>query len=313
MTMNLTSQYYSSTRDFVLLDHNGSDVAAVEATFGSDWADSSSTATSGADLLWSPGAQDALVSLIASAHHTLLVENEEMDDQAVTSALEAAAHRGVKVEVVMTRQSSWASAFDALSRAGVKVRTYASSASLYIHAKALDVDAGLADQKVFVGSQNFSPTSLLYNRELGLITPQPTIVAGIAAVIRRDGAAATPWGTSSTPAPTASSTPKPNPSGAVLTKVSASISDPTPQKDSRLTASCKALDQHGDPISGAKVTFTWHYKTTTDVVSETTDSSGVASDTRDIGNATSGYYVSITISVSYKGVVLTTSTGFTPQ
>jgi phosphatidylserine/phosphatidylglycerophosphate/cardiolipin synthase-like enzyme len=110
----------------------------------------------------------------------------------------------------MTRQSSWASAFTALARSGVKVRTYSSSASLYIHAKAIDVDPGRADQKVFVGSQNFSLASLLYNRELGLITPQSAIVAGIAAVIRRDGAAATLWSTSSTP--TASSTPKPNPS-----------------------------------------------------------------------------------------------------
>ena len=313
MTMNLTPRYYSSTRDFVLLDRGHRDVAAVEATLAKDWAGGGTAPASPTDLVWSPGAQSALVDLLASAHHSLLVENEEMNDQAVMGALEAAAHRGVTVEVVMTRQSDWASAFTALVRAGVKVRTYSSSASLYIHAKAIAVDAGRADQRVFVGSQNFSLASLLYNRELGLITPRSAIVAAIAAVIRRDGAGATPWSTSSTPKPTPIPTPKPNPSGAVLTKVSASISNSTPAKDSRVTASCKAFDQKGAPISGAKATFSWHYKTTTPVESETTDSIGVARCTRDIGNATSGYYVRITISVSYKGVVLTTGTGFTPQ
>ena len=48
---------------------------------------------------------------------------------------------------------------------------------------------------VFVGSQNFSIESLVYNRELGLITNDPTIVNGVAGVVRDDFAAATPWST----------------------------------------------------------------------------------------------------------------------
>ena len=81
MTMNLTARYYSSTRDFVLLDRSRSDVAAVEATFASDWAARHGASGAPAGLLWSPGSQRALVTLIASAHHSLLVENEEMARQ----------------------------------------------------------------------------------------------------------------------------------------------------------------------------------------------------------------------------------------
>ena len=193
MSMNLTARYYSSTRDFVLLDDRRADAAAVAAIFADDWANGGLPASSPADLVWSPGAQDALVALIDSARHRLLVENEEMDDDAVTSALQAAARRGVAVEVVMTRESSWAAAFGALARAGVAVRTYAASAALYIHAKAIVVDPGTARARAFVGSQNFSAASLLYNRELGLVTSRPAIVAALAAVIARDGAGATPW------------------------------------------------------------------------------------------------------------------------
>ena len=139
------------------------------------------------------GAQETLVALIASARHELLIENEEMSDQSVIEALEAAAQRGVKVEVVMTRESEWAGAFDELARSGVAVCTYAYSAPLYIHAKAIVVDPGFSDERVFVGSQNFSVASLLYNRELGLITSRPAIVAAVAAVIARDGGGATAW------------------------------------------------------------------------------------------------------------------------
>jgi phosphatidylserine/phosphatidylglycerophosphate/cardiolipin synthase-like enzyme len=193
MTLNLTARYYDSTRDFALLDRNSADVAAIETTFSSDWSGGSSAGTASRDLVWSPGAEQTLVNLIASARHSLLIENEEMKDSAVISALQTSARRGVRVEVVMTRATEWSRAFSALSTAGVAVRTYAASAPLYIHAKVIVVDAGSSDARVFVGSQNFSVTSLTYNRELGIITAAPTIVNSVAAVVRDDAAAATPW------------------------------------------------------------------------------------------------------------------------
>jgi phosphatidylserine/phosphatidylglycerophosphate/cardiolipin synthase-like enzyme len=193
MTLNFTAQYYSSTRDFALIDNKTQDVAAIETTFAIDWAGSSTTAPKGSDLLWSPGAEQSLASLISSSHHSLLVENEETGDTALTGALEAAARRGVQVEVVMTRQTSWSKAFDALTAAGAAVRTYAASASLYIHAKAIVVDSGYSGAKVFVGSQNFSVTSLLHNRELGVITSDPALVSAVAAVVKQDAAGGALW------------------------------------------------------------------------------------------------------------------------
>ncbi len=193
MTMNLTARYYPTSREFVVIDHRRPDVAAIEESFANDWAGGGLPPSSPAALVWSPGAQDALVALIASARHQVLAENEEMSDAAVTGALQAAARRGVRVEVVMTRQSDWAGAFSALARAGVAVRTYAYSAPLYIHAKAIVVDPGTRRARAFVGSQNFSVASLLYDRELGLITSQTALVDRVAAVVRRDGAGGSAW------------------------------------------------------------------------------------------------------------------------
>ncbi|MGO8683231.1 MAG: phospholipase D-like domain-containing protein [Thermoleophilia bacterium] len=193
MTLNLTARYYDSTRDFALLDRTSADVAAIEATFSSDWSGGSSVSTASHALVWSPGAEQTLVSLIASARHSLLIENEEMKDSAIITALEVSARRGVRVEVVMTRATEWSRAFSALSKAGVTVRTYAASAPLYIHAKVIVVDGGFSGERVFVGSQNFSVTSLSYNRELGIITAAPTIVSSVATVVRSDAASATLW------------------------------------------------------------------------------------------------------------------------
>ena len=206
MTLNLTSEYYSSSRDFAILTTDHSDVEAIEETFETDWTNSSppEPGPPGTNLVWSPGAEPALLDLIASARHSLLLENEEMDDPTIVNALESSARRGVEVEVVMTYSASWMTEFEDLVTAGVKVSTYSSDAPLYIHAKVIVVDGASA----FVGSQNFSDASLDYNRELGVITTDPTLVDPIVRTVSSDFAGATPFGSPSShggspgPAPT---------------------------------------------------------------------------------------------------------------
>jgi phosphatidylserine/phosphatidylglycerophosphate/cardiolipin synthase-like enzyme len=191
MTLNLTERYYSSTRDFAVIDSTPNDVAAGESVFDGDFAGTPNPSPSdGADLVWSPGSQDALVSLIDSARRSLLVENEEMSDSGVVEALVRAAQRGVKVEVVMTADTEWDHEFAELTAAGVDVRIYPdSSGYLYIHAKALVADGSVA----FVGSENFSAASLGYNRELGLITSEHAVSGDLSSVISSDFAGGRPW------------------------------------------------------------------------------------------------------------------------
>ncbi len=193
MTLNLVADDYATTRDFAVVDTDRVDVEAIDQVFIADWDGVPVGPTTGADLLWSPGAEAPLVTLIDGAHRSLLVENEEMADPYITRPLEAAARRGVHVEVVMTASSEWDSAFQALSAAGVAVRTYASSGHLYIHAKAIVADAGGTGARAFVGSQNFSITSLMHNRELGIVTNVPSIVNGLASTMATDYAGARAW------------------------------------------------------------------------------------------------------------------------
>lgn len=185
MTFNLRAQFYSTSRDFGLVDCDPADVTAIEQTFAADWQDRSLIATSGDNLVWSPGSAPALLTLIDHAQTSLEIYNEEMADDRITAALAQAARRGVRVRVVMTEQSDWDEAFAHLRMAGAEVHTYPANANLYIHAKMV-----LADSKTaFVGSENFSDYSLDKNRELGLIIHDSSVIKALSAVFESDFAA----------------------------------------------------------------------------------------------------------------------------
>ena len=68
------------------------------------------------------------------------------------------------------------------------IRTYSASAPLYIHAKMI-----LTSSRVFLGSPKLSSTSLERNRELGLITSNPTIRASLRRTFDADYAGARPY------------------------------------------------------------------------------------------------------------------------
>jgi len=195
MTGNLVAEDYPGTRDFAVIDTSRADVAAIVTTFDADFAGRAIKPPDGADLVWSPtNAKASVLSVINGAKHSLAVEDEEMDDPAVTAALAAAARRGVNVRVIMTADSEWDTAFAELARAGAHVRLYAdNSKSLYIHAKVIVADVGRPGQRVLIGSQNFSVASLDYNRELGLLTSDPALVAAVSATLARDYAGAKPY------------------------------------------------------------------------------------------------------------------------
>ena len=111
-SFNLTAEYYTTTRDFGIWDTNRADVSAIEAVFDADFAHRPVNPSNGTDLVWSPGSQSQMLAVINGARHSLSIENEEMDDPAITRAIVAAARRGVNVEITMTADSSYDGALD---------------------------------------------------------------------------------------------------------------------------------------------------------------------------------------------------------
>ena len=83
MTANLTSEYYSTSRDFLVIDSGRADVAAITAVFNADFAHRAVRPGDGNDLVWSPtDAQDKLLGLINGAELGLI-----LTDHTVMSAV----------------------------------------------------------------------------------------------------------------------------------------------------------------------------------------------------------------------------------
>jgi phosphatidylserine/phosphatidylglycerophosphate/cardiolipin synthase-like enzyme len=182
MTANLTSEYYSSTRDFLVIDTRAADVAAIAQVFNADFAHRSVQPGDGKDLVWSPtDSQAKLLALIGGATKSLRIYSEEMGDTTIEDALIKAAKRGVSVKVCGENESGeYDSDFSRLAAAGVHISYYSSSHGFYIHGKVIEADYGTGHAKVFIGSENFSSTSLNRNRELGLITSNQNVLSAIA-------------------------------------------------------------------------------------------------------------------------------------
>jgi cardiolipin synthase len=187
MTLNLESDDYATSRDFAVFTQDPADVAAIETVFNGDLQNASITPPTADGLVWSPtNSESSLVGIIGNAKATLLVENEEMGDETIVSALSSAAKRGVDVKVTMEQSRSYQTEFETLQAAGVQVNVYSHSATLYIHAKVILADYGTSAAKVFIGSENFSNASLTENRELGIITSDASIMAGINTTLTSD-------------------------------------------------------------------------------------------------------------------------------
>ena len=188
MTANLTSRYYATSRDFLVLDTERADVSAITAVFDADFIGTAVRPGDGSHLVWSPtDSEDRLLGLINGARSSLRIYSEEMGDRTVENALVKEAERGVGVQVCGENESGeYDRAYAKLARAGIRISYYSSSAGFYIHGKVVEADYGTARAKVFIGSENFSSTSLNQNRELGLIISSHPVMSAIASTFAAD-------------------------------------------------------------------------------------------------------------------------------
>jgi len=184
LTGNLTSQYYTTGRDYGVFTDDTRDVAAIEKVFNADYAGTSITPTDGDHLLWSPtDSRSRLLTVINAATKTLDVEELEFSDSTVVNAIVARAKAGVTVRVVLETPSSYASEVSAIKAAGGTVVGYSDPNGFYIHAKAMVADYGLSTQEVQAGSMNISSNSLSNNRELGIILTGTGVAQSVATTI----------------------------------------------------------------------------------------------------------------------------------
>jgi cardiolipin synthase A/B len=188
MTLNLTPEDYSATRDFAVITNDPADVAAIKTTFNADFTNAAIAPPTGDNLVWSPtNSRTAITNLINGAATSLLISQEVFEDSGIQAAVEAALKRGVAVTMVQENLGGkYSPVLNTLKAAGAVIAIFSSKTGYYIHAKAFLADYGTAQAMLFVGSENVSTDSLDKNRELGLIFNDAGCMEGIHTAITAD-------------------------------------------------------------------------------------------------------------------------------
>ena len=176
---------YTKNREYGIIDTNAQDVQAVTTIFNADW-NRRTPQIHDPNLVVSPvNSRTAFTSLINSAHKTLLIEAEEMQDSSIEQAIVNAGQHGVKVQIILPSPGSSSSGdsnsngIRAISHPGIQIEE---DPHLYMHAKIIIVDG----QRAFVGSENISTASLEQNRELGILVSDQNVLGTLQQTFQQD-------------------------------------------------------------------------------------------------------------------------------
>jgi phosphatidylserine/phosphatidylglycerophosphate/cardiolipin synthase-like enzyme len=182
MSLNLQASYFSTSRDFGYVTSDPALVSEIAEVFSADW-NYTSASVSQPQLVWSPvNSRTKITQVITGATTSLDIYNEELEDAPVLSAIADAAQRGVKVRVLCAKLSGTsgtdgnAAGRDQINSAGGQAKV---GTGLYIHAKMVLADQGTPSALAYMGSENFSATSLDKNRELGILLTDSSILSSI--------------------------------------------------------------------------------------------------------------------------------------
>lgn len=163
-TANLTWSAFHKNREYLYVADRSAVANALQAVFMADWHNRSTGNALRQTLVLSPGATSALVTAIRQSG-AVCIESEELGkDRAILAALRA---KGARARILLP---TTVSRYDrhigqGLAADGVRVRYLVIP---YLHAKLI---AGRTE--AFLGSENFTWTSLNRNREVGILLGKP--------------------------------------------------------------------------------------------------------------------------------------------
>ncbi|RZD16511.1 MAG: GTP-binding protein [Candidatus Acididesulfobacter guangdongensis] len=161
-TANFDWSAFHKNREYEYTTYNKNTISSLRNIFNSDYRDIVFEGYMNRNLVVSPKATQKLLSVI-NQPGKIDIETEELGyDRSVLSAL---ARKGSAVRIIVPSAISYYDKKNLrfLERYGVKVRLMPVK-NIYIHAKMI-----VGAQEAFIGSENFTYTSLNKNREVGII------------------------------------------------------------------------------------------------------------------------------------------------
>jgi phosphatidylserine/phosphatidylglycerophosphate/cardiolipin synthase-like enzyme len=187
LNQNLTNASFEGNREFGSVTTEPDAVLQAQKIFDADWEGSQIDEIDGPLIVSPTSSRSQFLALIDGATERIDLYAEVIRDPEIIDALGSAERRGVNVRLIVNealdedQQDTAAQLFGI----GVEIRL---ASGLYIHAKAMVIDG----DRVVVGSQNFTATSLDHNRELAIVLENPLLVSRCADVFERDWIRASP-------------------------------------------------------------------------------------------------------------------------
>ena len=186
MTLNLSYTALTTNRELAVLTTVPSDVQEVARLFEADW--SGDDYAPEAPIVTSPdNSRAVLTDLIESAETSISIYAEVVRDREIRNALIDRADDGIAVRLLVPTSPAEDDLliYRELVAASAEVRYLAGA---YSHAKAILIDG----ERLLVGSQNLTMTSMDDNRELGIVLAEPTPIARLIAIFDSDWAISEP-------------------------------------------------------------------------------------------------------------------------
>ena len=180
MTLNLSYTALTANREFAVVTTVPADVAEISRLFEADW--SGDRYSPELPVVTSPdNSRSVMGELVESAESAIWIYAEVVRDRELRDKLIESAKDGVNVRLLVPTDPADDDVliYRELIAAGAEVR-YLRGA--YSHAKAILVDGN----RVLVGSQNPTMTSIDENRELSLLLSDPAIIARLTSTFESD-------------------------------------------------------------------------------------------------------------------------------
>ena len=188
MSCNWDTPTLANTRDFAMIiskDKNPKDFQEINHIFESDWHNEPADYKSESLIIGPDHQREKFINLFSKAKHTIEIYQQSYNDEKIAKALEEISRKGIKIKLLMMpfpfggKEDGNSSFQNRLIEAGGEVRLVTTR---YIHAKVVIIDGKMA----YIGSCNFYPTSLDFNRELGVITQDSSALKRLKNVFEQD-------------------------------------------------------------------------------------------------------------------------------
>jgi phosphatidylserine/phosphatidylglycerophosphate/cardiolipin synthase-like enzyme len=152
-------------------------------TFAADWAATPDESVPAAPLVLSPiNSRATLVELINGAQTSLILEEEQITDEAMIDLLAARSNAGITVQIVSNSLQTKNLMPLKILQARAPQAQVRYSTQLWLHTKLVIAD----EHRMLIGSVNLTPTSLDRRREVSMLVDDSAAVARAVAVARDD-------------------------------------------------------------------------------------------------------------------------------